>query len=188
MIRVCPHSDARCVHGMSCAYTCATDNYDGNKNLSEAMSADHIGDAPGWRDIATAPRDGTGFLVNCPHVEDGVSMMMWDANLFMMVSLFDGKPWVSGLERPTHWQPLPPPPSADAKRSEPDALPGDLREKIAGIIVRKVLQEDYDDLVEGYLDEILMAADEIILLPAYRAVAEAYYSRLSLIQSERGEP
>ncbi len=64
----------------------------------------------------------------------------------------------------------------------------ELREKIAGIIVRKVLQEDYDDLVEGYLDEILMAADEIILLPAYRAVAEVYYSRLSLIQSERGEP
>lgn len=63
----------------------------------------------------------------------------------------------------------------------------ELREKIADIIVRKVLQEDYDDMVEGYLDEILMAADEIILLPAYRAVAEAYYSRLSLIQSERGE-
>jgi hypothetical protein len=73
-------------------------------------------------------------------------------------------------------------------KPQPDTLPGDLREKIAGIIVRKVLQEDYDDLVEGYLDEILMAADEIILLPAYRAVAEAYYSRLSLIQSERGEP
>ena len=150
MIRVCPHSDARCVHGMSCAYTCATDNYDGNKNLSEAMSLFTAGDqmdeyerrdahppqpdASGWRDIATAPRDGTGFLVNCPHVEDGVSMMMWDANLFMMVSLFDGKPWVSGLERPTHWQPLPPPPSADAKRSEPDALPGDLRERVARLI------------------------------------------------------
>lgn len=74
----------------------------------------------------------------------------------------------------------------DAHPPQPDALPGDLREKIAAIIVRKVLQEDYDDLVEGYLDEILMAADEIILLPAYRAVAEVYYSRLSLIQSERG--
>ena len=78
--------------------------------------------------------------------------------------------------------------SADAHPPQPDALPGDLREKIAAIIVRKVLQEDYDDLVEGYLDEILMAADEIILLPAYRAVAETYYKRLSLIQAERGEP
>ena len=60
-----------------------------------------------WQPIETAPRDGRGFLVNCPHVEDGVSMMMWDAKLFMLVSLFDGKPWVSGLERPTHWMPLP---------------------------------------------------------------------------------
>jgi hypothetical protein len=65
----------------------------------------------GWRDIATAPKDGTGFLVNCPHVEDGVSMMTWDAKLFMLVSLFDGKPWVSGLDGPTHWMPLPPTPT-----------------------------------------------------------------------------
>ena len=62
----------------------------------------------------------------------------------------------------------------------------ELREKIAGIIVRKVLQEDYDDLVEGYLDEILMAADEIILLPAYQAVAQTYYDNLALL-SERAE-
>jgi len=62
----------------------------------------------------------------------------------------------------------------------------ELREKIAGIIVRKVLQEDYDDLVEGYLDEILMAADEIILLPAYQAVAQTYYDNLAPL-SERAE-
>jgi hypothetical protein len=62
----------------------------------------------------------------------------------------------------------------------------ELREKIAAIIVRKVLQEDYDDLVEGYLDEILMAADEIILLPAYQAVAQTYYDNLALL-SERAE-
>ena len=93
---------------------------------------------------------------------------------FMAKRLAAASPQGEGLSAGTH------PP-------QPDALPGDLREKIAGIIVRKVLQEDYDDLVEGYLDEILMAADEIILLPAYRAVAETYYKRLSLIQSERGE-
>jgi transcriptional regulator CtsR len=55
----------------------------------------------------------------------------------------------------------------------------ELREKIADIIVRKVLQEDYDDMVEGYLDEILMAADEIILLPAYQAVAQTYYENIA---------
>ena len=41
-----------------------------------------------------------------------------------------------------------------------------LRNQIANIFVRDVLQEDYDDLVEGYLDEILAAADKIILLAA----------------------
>jgi len=55
----------------------------------------------------------------------------------------------------------------------------ELREKIADIIVRKVLQEDYDDMVEGYLNEILLAADQIILLPAYKAVTQAYYDRLA---------
>lgn len=39
MIRVCPHSDAKCVHGMNCAYTCATDAYDGNKNLMAEQNA-----------------------------------------------------------------------------------------------------------------------------------------------------
>ena len=63
----------------------------------------------------------------------------------------------------------------------------ELREKIAGIIVRKVLQEDYDDLVEGYLDEILMAADEIILLPAYQAVAQTYYDNLARTALTTGE-
>ena len=63
----------------------------------------------------------------------------------------------------------------------------ELREKIAGIIVRKVLQEDYDDLVEGYLDEILMAADEIILLPAYQAVAQTYYDNLARADLTTGE-
>lgn len=55
----------------------------------------------------------------------------------------------------------------------------DLRNQVAHIIVQKVLQEDYDDLVEGYLDEILAAADQIILLPAYKAVAKGYYDRLA---------
>ena len=77
--------------------------------------------------------------------------------------------------------------SAEAHPPQPDALPGDLREKIAGIIVRKVLQEDYDDLVEGYLDEILMAADEIILLPAYQAVAQTYYDNLARAALTTGE-
>ena len=103
-------------------------------------------------------------------------MMMWDANLFMMVSLFDGKPWVSGLERPTHWQPLPPPPSADAKRSEPDALPGDLRERVARLIDPPAFLFSRDELDAKVRHHPHDAA---------YALADAI---LSLIQSERGEP
>ena len=46
-----------------------------------------------------------------------------------------------------------------------------LQREVAGIIVRDVLQEDFDDLVEGYLDEIMRASLRIIRLPGYAAVA-----------------
>jgi hypothetical protein len=53
MIRVCPHSDAQCVHGMNCAYTCATDAYDGNKNLMAEQNATRTpapeGEVVAWR-------------------------------------------------------------------------------------------------------------------------------------------
>jgi hypothetical protein len=81
----------------------------------------------GWQPIETAPRDGSGFIVTCPYVQDGVSMMMWDNKLNSLVSLFDGKPWVANFKRPTHWMPLPPPPAASVsmgtsrKASEPKA-------------------------------------------------------------------
>ena len=31
MIRVCPHSDTVCRHGMGCTFSCATDDYNGTK-------------------------------------------------------------------------------------------------------------------------------------------------------------
>lgn len=31
MVRVCPHSDGLCPNGMACAFSCATDQYDGTK-------------------------------------------------------------------------------------------------------------------------------------------------------------
>lgn len=74
----------------------------------------------------------------------------------------------------------------------PEALPltpfgqtlHNLRQKIAHVIVTKVLQEEYDDLVEGYLDEILLAADDIIRLPAYSLVAQTYHDNLSAASAE----
>lgn len=54
-----------------------------------------------------------------------------------------------------------------------------LQREVAGIIVRDVLQEDYDDLVEGYLDEIMRASLRIIRLPGYSVVARAFETNLS---------
>lgn len=59
------------------------------------------------------------------------------------------------------------------KNTEDEAV-----EAIAGIIVRDVLQEEYDDLVEGYLDEILTASRRIMQLPAYAAIGK----RLSVMR------
>lgn len=59
------------------------------------------------------------------------------------------------------------------KNTEDEAV-----EAIAGIIVRDVLQEEYDDLVEGYLDEILTASRRIMQLPAYAAVGKLFEKRL----------
>ena len=61
--------------------------------------------ASAWRPIKTAPKDGRGFLVTCPHVTDGVSLMTYESG--RLVSLFDGKPWLSSFAKPTHWMPLP---------------------------------------------------------------------------------
>ena len=54
-----------------------------------------------------------------------------------------------------------------------------LQREVAGIIVRDVLQEEYDDLVEGYLDEIMRASLRIIRLPGYSVVARAFETNLA---------
>lgn len=54
-----------------------------------------------------------------------------------------------------------------------------LQREVAAIIVRDVLQEDFDDLVEGYLDEIMQASLRIIRLPGYAAVARAFETNLA---------
>ena len=54
-----------------------------------------------------------------------------------------------------------------------------LQREVAEIIVRDVLQEEYDDLVEGYLDEIMRASLRIIRLPGYSVVARAFETNLA---------
>jgi len=105
----------------------------------------------GWQAIETAPRDGTavvgwGFL-NSRNDNGPLRSAVMVAHVMRYRNYASGGgDWVSAClsnvisQHPTHWMPLPPPPSADslggyvAKRSEPDALPGDLRETVARIV------------------------------------------------------
>ena len=62
--------------------------------------------AEGWRPISTAPRDGTEVLADTSGL--GLVVVYWDD---------DESQWGTGLgylERgaPTHWMPLPPPPTS----------------------------------------------------------------------------
>ena len=145
-------------------------------------------DAPGWRDIATAPINGTHVLL----CEDGVvfeGRMVEDGGWFARNNCPTDH-W-GGECFPTAWMPLPPPPSADslggdeAKRTEPDALPGDLRERVARRAAAAILEQDGYSAVGPYLNADLtldyLDQGEV----DFGKVADAI---LSLIQSERGEP
>jgi hypothetical protein len=62
-----------------------------------------------WQDISTAPKDGTMVLVSYVYAEEPVC----DIAAYMDSSTFGGS-WLRmnrHLCRPTHWMPLPPPPS-----------------------------------------------------------------------------
>jgi hypothetical protein len=77
--------------------------------------------APGWQDIATAPKDGTRVLLNCA---GAILIGRWyDAAEFerfksapgwQIFACEDG--WYSwAVDDATHWMPLPPAPSAAPK-------------------------------------------------------------------------
>ncbi len=59
-----------------------------------------------WQPINTAPKDGTYVLVYGRH--EGVRIGKWE-------TLFDDweAPYEGGLLEPTHWMPLPDPPTAE---------------------------------------------------------------------------
>ena len=100
-------------------------------------------DAQGWRDIATAPRDGTDILVCCGPDDDpmfGVASWQDDDNggAWQM--------WWSGLEKhtwPEFWMPLPPVPTACVAPIKTSADTGELRERVKQIV---------SGLVNGFTD------------------------------------
>ena len=69
---------------------------------------------PGWRDVESAPKDGTHVLLWCQtHIQKGVQAMPFTGRWF------SGGPWIivnadMAIQRvePTHWMALPPAPKA----------------------------------------------------------------------------
>lgn len=60
-----------------------------------------------WRDIETAPKDGTKFIAWCVCEQTGDGWLVSDCDWW-------GDKWFSsgdGVVNPSHWMPLPPPPT-----------------------------------------------------------------------------
>lgn len=133
------------------------------------MSADHIGEAPGWRDIATAPRDGREFQAwwkgqwqpRARFDPEFGSFQLWGR------TDYDTEGWET-FAIDGHWQPLPSPPSAHPAPIKPSGDTGELRKRVAQIIGEAVNRRAPGQIVFSTLED----ADTI----------------LDLIQSERAEP
>jgi hypothetical protein len=63
--------------------------------------------AGGWRPISDAPKDGTDILVGVQGIGWPVRVAFWDEARGGVWSIWPGRE----LAHPTHWQPLPPPPT-----------------------------------------------------------------------------
>lgn len=71
-----------------------------------------------WQPIETAPKDGTGILVyglpsdieGVRFTSPGVHAAYWDS--IDSAFCLKGASWLGPFIKPTHWQPLPEPPSA----------------------------------------------------------------------------
>lgn len=84
-----------------------------------ALSPGSTGSAEGWQDISTAPKDGT-IIVWSPMGGGKVFFAQWDDNRYATTPkpywrFSDERIWGTTAVRkaqPTHWRPLPAPPSA----------------------------------------------------------------------------
>jgi hypothetical protein len=69
-----------------------------------------------WRPISEAPKDGTDVLIYVADTaEQFVGYWRDDSNAFVIAP--NGRGGWTGLKEPTHWMPLPPPPSAGEEPS-----------------------------------------------------------------------
>lgn len=65
----------------------------------------------GWQPIATAPRDGTQFLIDCEQAECFVTIATFENG--ELVSAFDGRPYLPFVTPARYWHTLPPPPEQE---------------------------------------------------------------------------
>ena len=89
------------------------------ERILQALTPGSTGETEGWRDIASAPKDGTEILLYGPGVllSDGRTSMYARAQHVGWAHEVDGHfEWATRDPcvtcRPTHWRPLPEPPSA----------------------------------------------------------------------------
>ena len=75
-------------------------------------------EAHGWMPIETAPKDGTMLLLftrercaNCPEQSVGVGTAYWHPNKFWCNGRLATGEYTRMHHAPSHWQPLPQPPT-----------------------------------------------------------------------------
>lgn len=137
---------------------------------SNAMSADHIPDAGNmiepveavaWRDIATAPRDGTMLLVG---YDEGVAregamedrQRVFEARWNDVQGTWSARNGFLLHSDATHWQPLPHPPSAHPAPIKPSGDTGELRERMKRAIWTQLPQEDANMGTSGRIADAIL--------------------------------
>lgn len=68
------------------------------------------GAVPQWRDISTAPKDGTAILLAVLGSSGKYAQQVGSWQVDRLNDEPDGWEWPWTVGRPTHWMPLPPPP------------------------------------------------------------------------------
>ena len=154
-----------------------------------AMSADHIGEAQGWRDIATAPRDGTMLLVG---YDEGVAregamedrQRVFEARWNDVQGTWSARNGFLLHSDATHWQPLPHPPSAHPAPIKPSVDTGELREKMKRAIWTQLPQEDANMGTSGRIADAILG-----LIQSERAGSPiGQNDKPGLAVSDAGEP
>ena len=107
----------------------------------------------GWRDISTAPKDGTPILITASGVNPVVAFQSDVMPKWWLNPTGIEVDWFS----PTSWQPLPPPPGEEASRKDWRKLACDAADLV------EHLQEERDTL-QARCDELEAAAIDAITI------------------------